>query len=71
MDTVLYDAAAPRRSRAVLTEAYNDASLALMISVGHRTGLFDAFAGIGRSRAPSSRPSRACTSATSASGSAR
>ena len=49
----------------------NDGMLALMVSVGHRTGLFDAMARTGRlTRRRSPRPPGS-RSATSASGSAR
>ena len=68
--SVSYDAARAEAFASRLTEAYNDASLALMISVGHRTGLFDAFAGIGAVTSADSRRSPASTSATCASGSA-
>ncbi len=47
----------------------NEASLALMVSVGHRTGLFDAMAQLpAATSASTSRRRRAWTSGTSGSG---
>ncbi len=55
-----------------MLDVVNDGALALMTTIGHRTGLFDAMAGLPPSTsAADRRGGRARTSATSASGSGR
>jgi hypothetical protein len=49
----------------------NEAAVALMTSVGHRTGLFDAMAGLPPSTSEQVASASGLTSATSGSGSAR
>ena len=48
--------------------AMNEAALALMVSVGHRTGLFDVMAAMPGRRAPRSHPAPRSTSGTSGNG---
>ena len=52
-----------------MVSVLNDASLALMISIGHQVELFDAMATLPASTLPRSPPRQACRNATCASGS--
>lgn len=70
MDTS-FDAAKSRAFAERLLGALNDGALCLMISIGRRTGLFDACAACRLGRAPRSRRPRRSTSATCESGWAR